>query len=212
MTLSPPPRAYRYYDLIMAAFVTVLLCSNLSSAASYVFGDILTEVYGYARSRRVVWAGFAALVFASLMSWIVLALPPDSKFNQPAWEAVFGGTPRIVVASMIGYFAGEIANSYTLAKMKIYTRGRWLWTRTIGSTIVGEAVDSLCFYPLAFLGRPDWTGALVVEVMATNYCLKVLNEVVMTPVTYRIVAFLKRAEREDYYDHDTDFNPFTLKT
>src|SRR5947208_11075543 len=135
----PSPRVYRYYDLIMAAFVTVLLCSNLISAAkrvhvgpfifgagviffplSYLFGDILTEVYGYARSRRVVWAGFAALVFASLMSWVVLALPPDSKFNQPAWEAVFGGTPRIVVASMVGYFAGEIANSYTLAKMKIY--------------------------------------------------------------------------------------------
>jgi hypothetical protein len=226
-----PPRAYRYYDLIMAAFVTVLLCSNLISAAkrvaigpfvfgagviffpiSYVFGDILTEVYGYARSRRVVWAGFGALVFASVMSWIVLALPPDPKFNQPAWEAVFGGTPRIVVASIIGYFAGEIANSYTLAKMKIYTRGRWLWTRTIGSTIVGEAVDSLCFYPLAFLGRADWTASLVLEVMVTNYCLKVLNEVVMTPVTYQIVGFLKRAEREDYYDHDTDFNPFSIKT
>src|SRR4051794_24253832 len=166
MTTPPPPRAYRYYDLIMVAFVTVLLCSNLISAAkrvalgpfvfgagviffpiSYVFGDILTEVYGYARSRRVVWAGFAALLFASVMSWVVLALPPAPRFNQPAWEAVFGGTPRIVAASMIGYFAGEIANSYTLARMKVWTRGRWLWTRTIGSTIVGEAVDSLCFYP-----------------------------------------------------------------
>jgi uncharacterized integral membrane protein (TIGR00697 family) len=177
---------------------------------SYVFGDILTEVYGYARSRKVVWAGFAALGFASLVSWTVLALPPDEGFNQPAWQAVFGGTPRIVAASMIGYFVGEFANSYTLAKMKILTRGRWLWTRTVGSTIVGEAVDSLCFYPLAFLGV--WTAEKMWQVLLTNYCLKVLNEVLMTPVTYRIVAFLKRAEREDYYDHDTDFNPFSLKT
>jgi uncharacterized integral membrane protein (TIGR00697 family) len=231
MDTSAPrsPRPYRYYDLIMAAFVTVLLCSNLISAAkrvsigpfvfgagviffpiSYVFGDILTEVYGYARSRRVVWAGFGALTFASLMSWIVLALPPDEKFDQAAWDTVFGGTPRIVAASMIGYFAGELANSYTLAKMKIYTRGRWLWTRTIGSTVVGEAVDSLCFYPLAFWGT--WPSERVVYVLASNYCLKVLNEIVMTPITYRVVAFLKRVEHEDYYDYDTDFNPFTLKT
>jgi uncharacterized PurR-regulated membrane protein YhhQ (DUF165 family) len=214
MTAPVPrvPRTYRYYDFIMAAFVTVLLSSNLISAAkrvalgpytiggrevgpfvfgagviffpiSYVFGDILTEVYGYARSRRVVWAGFGALVFASLMSWVVLALPPDSNFN--------------------------FANSYTLAKMKIFTRGRWLWTRTIGSTVVGEAVDSLVFYPLAFWGT--WPSDRVWYVLASNYCLKVLNEVVMTPLTYCVVAFLKRAEREDYYDHDTDFNPFSLK-
>jgi uncharacterized integral membrane protein (TIGR00697 family) len=243
MTAPAPhsPRAYRYYEFIMAAFVTVLLCSNLISAAkrvalgpfvlggetvgplvfgagviffpiSYVFGDILTEVYGYARSRRVVWAGFGALAFASGMSWVVLALPPDAGFNQPAWEAVFGGTPRIVAASMVGYFAGEFANSYTLAKMKIVTRGRWLWARTIGSTLVGEAVDSLCFYPLAFWGHPNWTGQRVVQVMVSNYCLKVLTEVVMTPITDRVVAFLKRAEHEDYYDYDTDLNPFTLRT
>jgi queuosine precursor transporter len=224
-----PGRAYRYYDLIMVAFVTVLLCSNLISAAkrvrvgpvvfgagviffpiSYVFGDILTEVYGYARSRRVVWAGFGAMVFASAMSWVVLALPPDTEFNQPAWEAVFGGTPRIVAASIAGYWVGEFANSYTLAKMKIWTSGRWLWTRTVGSTIVGEAVDSLCFYPLAFWGV--WPAERVWLVLVTNYCLKVLNEVVMTPVTYKVVAFLKRVEQEDYYDHDTDFNPFSLKT
>jgi uncharacterized integral membrane protein (TIGR00697 family) len=223
------PRSYRYYDLIMAAFVTVLLCSNLISAAkrvrvgplvfgagviffpiSYLFGDILTEVYGYARSRKVVWAGFGALVFASVVSWTVLALPPDDDFNQAAWETVFAGTPRIVVASMVGYFVGEFANSYVLAKMKIVTRGRWLWTRTIGSTIIGEAVDSLCFYPLAFTGV--WTTEKMLQVLATNYCLKVLNEVLMTPVTYRVVAFLKRVEHEDYYDYDTDFNPFSLKT
>ena len=204
MTAPVPrvPRTYRYYDFIMTAFVTVLLCSNLISAAkrvalgpytvggrevgpfvfgagviffpiSYVFGDILTEVYGYARSRRVVWAGFGALVFASLMSWVVLALPPDRDFNQPAWEAVFGGTPRIVAASMAGYIAGEFANSYTLAKMKIFTRGRWLWTRTIGSTVVGEAVDSLVFYPLAFWGT--WPSDCVWHVLASNYCLKVLT-------------------------------------
>jgi uncharacterized integral membrane protein (TIGR00697 family) len=229
---SRSERSFRYYDLIMAAFVTVLLCSNLISAAkrvqvgplvfgagviffplSYLFGDILTEVYGYARSRKVVWAGFAALVFASFMSWVVLALPPDEGWNgQPAWESVFAGTPRIVIASMVGYFAGEFANSYVLAKMKVLTSGRWLWTRTIGSTIVGEAVDSLCFYPIAFLGAPNWTPEKMLQVLVTNYCLKVLNEVLMTPVTYKIVAFLKRAENEDYYDHDTDFNPFSLKT
>ncbi len=223
--------SYRYYDFIMAAFVTVLLCSNLISAAkrvrlgpvvfgagvlffpiSYVFGDVLTEVYGYARSRRVVWAGFGALVFAAVMSWVVLALPPAAGFNQAAWEAVFGGTPRVVAASILGYWAGEFANSYTLAKMKILTRGRWLWTRTIGSTVVGEAVDSLCFYPLAFWGQAGWTGEQVIQVLVANYCLKVLTEVVMTPVTYRVVAFLKRVEHEDYYDFETDFNPFSLKT
>ncbi|HEY1377261.1 MAG TPA: queuosine precursor transporter [Gemmataceae bacterium] len=225
-----PERSYRYYDLIMAAFVTVLLCSNLISAAkrvqvgsfifgagviffpiSYVFGDILTEVYGYARSRKVVWAGFGALVFASAMSWVVLALPPSPQFTQQAaWEAVFGGTPRIVAASIVAYCVGEFANSYTLAKMKLVTRGRWLWTRTIGSTIVGEAADSLCFYPLAFAGV--WPTGELWEVLVTNYTLKVLNEVVMTPVTYRVVAFLKRVEQEDYYDYGTDFNPFSLKT
>jgi uncharacterized integral membrane protein (TIGR00697 family) len=226
---SHPPRSYRYYDLIMAAFVTVLLCSNLISAAkrvrvgplvfgagviffplSYLFGDILTEVYGYARSRKVVWAGFGALVFASVVSRVVLALPPDTDFDQAAWETVFSGTPRIVLASMVGYFVGEFTNSYVLAKMKIVTRGRWLWTRTIGSTVVGEAVDSLCFYPLAFAGV--WTSEKMLQVLVANYCLKVLNEVLMTPVTYRVVAFLKRVEREDYYDYDTDFNPFSLKT
>lgn len=234
MTVEPrqPPRSYRYYDLIMAAFVTILLCSNLISASkrvqigplvfgagviffpfSYLFGDILTEVYGYARSRKVVWAGFGALTFASFVSWLVLALPPTPKFNeanQAAWETVFGGTPRIVLASMAGYFVGEFANSYTLAKMKILTRGRWLWTRTIGSTVIGEAADSLCFYPLAFAGV--WPAGELWEVLVTNYCLKVLNEVLMTPVTYRVVAFLKRVECVDYYDYDTDFNPFSLKT
>jgi len=228
MTLPPPRRAYRYYDLVMAAFVTVLLCANLIGASklatvfgftfgagvlffpiSYVFGDVLTEVYGYARARKVVWAGFGALLFASLMSAIVLAFPPASGWpHQGAFETVFGGTPRIALASLIAYFSGELTNSFVLAKMKVKTEGRLLWTRTIGSTIAGEAVDSLIFYPLAFLGV--WTTRQVLAVMFSNYLIKVGWEAVMTPFTYRIVAFLKRAEGEDYYDRDTDFTPFSL--
>jgi hypothetical protein len=227
---SHPRRSYRYYDLVMAAFVTVLLCANVIGAAkvaqvagftfgagvlffpiSYVFGDILTEVYGYARARRVVWAGFAALGFASFMSWAILAFPPAPGWpHQAAYETVFGATPRIVLASLVGYFCGEFCNSYVLAKLKLVTSGRHLWTRTIGSTIVGEAVDSAVFYPLAFLGV--WETDIVVRVMATNYLLKVLWEVAMTPFTYRIVNFLKRAESEDYYDRTTDFTPFSLQT
>jgi len=223
-------RSYRYYDLVMAAFVTVLLCANLIGAAkvaqvagftfgagvlffpiSYVFGDVLTEVYGYARARKVVWAGFAGLAFASFMSWAVLAFPPAPGWpHQAAYETVFGATPRIVLASLVGYFCGEFCNSYVLAKMKIVTSGRLLWTRTIGSTIVGEAVDSAVFYPLAFLGA--WETDLVLRVMAANYLLKVLWEVVMTPFTYRVVNFLKRVESEDYYDRTTNFTPFSLQT
>jgi queuosine precursor transporter len=223
-------RQYRYYDLVMAAFVTVLLCANVIGAAkvarigdftfgagvlffpiSYVFGDVLTEVYGYARARKVVWAGFGALAFASFMSWAVLAFPPAPGWpHQAAYETVFGGTPRIVLASLVAYFCGEFCNSYVLAKMKLRTSGKLLWTRTIGSTIVGEAVDSAVFYPLAFLGA--WENELVVRVMLTNYGLKVLWEIVMTPVTYRVVNFLKRAEAEDYFDRTTDFTPFSLQT
>jgi len=223
-------RQYRYYDLVMAAFVTVLLCANVIGAAkvarigdftfgagvlffpiSYVFGDVLTEVYGYARARKVVWAGFGALAFASFMSWAVLAFPPAPGWpHQAAYETVFGGTPRIVLASLVAYFCGEFCNSYVLAKMKLRTSGKLLWTRTIGSTIVGEAVDSAVFYPLAFLGA--WENQLVLQVMLTNYALKVVWEVVMTPVTYRVVNFLKRAEHEDYFDRTTDFTPFSLKT
>jgi uncharacterized integral membrane protein (TIGR00697 family) len=224
------PRHYRYYDLVMAAFVTVLLCANVIGAAkvaeisgfvfgagvlffpiSYVFGDILTEVYGYARARRVVWAGFSALAFASFMSWAVLAFPPAPGWpHQAAYETVFGATPRIVLASLVGYFCGEFCNSFVLAKMKLATSGRHLWTRTIGSTIVGEAVDSAVFYPLAFLFV--WETDLVLRVMLSNYLLKVLWEVAMTPFTYRIVNFLKRAESEDYFDRHTNFTPFSLET
>jgi len=223
-----PHREYRYYDLIMATFVTVLLCSNLIGPSkvatlggftfgagilffpiSYVFGDVLTEVYGYAHARRVVWTGFAALGFASLMTVVVLGLPPAPGWNgQAAHVAVFQQTPRIVLASLAAFWAGEFANSYALAKMKVLTEGRHLWTRTIGSTIVGAAVDSAIFYPVAFLGV--WETRTVFVVLVTNYVLKILWEVIATPMTYRVVAFLKRVENEDFYDRATDFTPFSL--
>ncbi|MCP3960238.1 MAG: queuosine precursor transporter [bacterium] len=213
----------------MAAFVTILLCSNLIGVPkvstvfgytygagilffpiSYVFGDILTEVYGYSRSRKVIWAGFAALFFASVMSWVIVALPPAPGWTQQEnVEAIFGQTPRIACASFIAYWCGEFSNSYVLAKMKIWTAGRHLWMRTIGSTIVGEGVDSLIFYPLAFVGV--WTNELVVQVMIANYLIKTGLETVLTPVTYKVVGFLKRAEQEDYYDRDTNFSPFHVE-
>jgi len=222
-------RTYKYYDLVMAAFVTVLLCSNLIGASkittvggftfgagilffpiSYIFGDILTEVYGYARARKVVWAGFTAMAFASFMAWFVVSLPAASGYaNQEALEKILGGTPRIAGASLIAFFCGEFCNSFTLAKMKVLTNGKMLWARTIGSTIVGEGVDSLIFYPLAFWGV--WEPALVFQVMGMNYLLKVLWEVINTPLTYKIVGYLKRAENEDYFDRNTDFTPFSLE-
>ena len=229
-------RSYRYYEFVMAAFVTVLICSNLIGPAkiaqlelpllgtivlgagalffpiSYVFGDILTEVYGYSRARRVIWAGFAGLGFASFMAAVVVALPPAPFWrHQAAYEVAFGSTWRIVVASMIAYFCGEFVNSYTLAKMKILTAGKWLWTRTIGSTIVGEAVDSALFYPLAFYGSGIIPNDKLPLVMLAQFVAKVSVEVVFTPVTYKVVGWLKRAESEDYYDRKTDFNPFSLK-
>ena len=229
-------RSYRYYEFVMAAFVTVLICSNLIGPAkiaqlelpllgtivlgagalffpiSYVFGDILTEVYGYSRARRVIWAGFAGLGFASFMAAVVVALPPAPFWkHQAAYEVAFGSTWRIVAASMIAYFCGEFVNSYTLAKMKILTAGKWLWTRTIGSTLVGEAVDSALFYPLAFYGSGIIPDDKLPLVMLAQFIAKVSVEVVFTPVTYKVVGWLKRAEHEDYYDRKTDFNPFTLK-
>ncbi|MEY4580984.1 MAG: hypothetical protein RL701_5687 [Pseudomonadota bacterium] len=233
---APPhaPRAFRYYDLIMAWFVCVLLCANLIGVSkvaelevfghvipfgagnlffplSYLFGDVLTEVYGYARSRKVVWAGFVALAFASFMSFVVVHLPPSRDWPDQAIIAkAFGSTWRIAGASLVGYFCGEFANSMTLAKLKIATQGRKLWMRTIGSTIVGEACDTLVFYPLAFYGA--WHSDLLWHVMITNYTVKVTWEVVATPLTYRIVNALKRAENEDFYDRDTNFTPFSLET
>ncbi|MFZ9232904.1 MAG: queuosine precursor transporter [Hylemonella sp.] len=229
-------KTYKYYDFILAAFVCVLLCSNLIGAAkaaemtlpwigtvtfgagvlffpiSYIFGDILTEVYGYGRDRRVVWAGFGALIFASFMSIVVLALPAASDpFNQGYQEhlnAVFGNTPRIMLASVLAFWCGSFSNSYVLAKMKIWTKGRLLWSRTIGSTLVGEAVDSGLFYVLAFYGI--WPTHQVVAVAVAQYVLKTTWEIVMTPVTYRVVAFLKAKEHEDYYDRHTNFSPFKI--
>jgi uncharacterized integral membrane protein (TIGR00697 family) len=237
---APAPRRdrhYRYYDLMLGGFVTVLLCSNLIGPGkscelplpgvgrvvfgagnlffpiSYIFGDVLTEVYGYARARKVIWAGFGAMIFATLMSQVVIRMPPDpaEPFNaqmQPALEVVFGGTWRIVVASILAFWVGDFVNSFVLAKMKILTRGRWLWTRTIGSTIAGQLVDSFVFYPIAFAGI--WTAETLLQVVAFNWFFKVMVEVVMTPVTYLVVAWLKRAEHEDFYDVGTDFTPFSL--
>ena len=232
--MTSEKRDYKYFEFVMAAFVTVLICSNLIGPAkivqfdwlpfafgagvlffpvSYVFGDILTEVYGYSRARRVIWAGFGGLAFASFMAYVVVALPPAPFWeNQKAYETAFGSTWRIAAASMIAYFCGEFVNSFVLAKMKILTAGRWLWTRTIGSTIAGEAVDSALFYPLAFYGSGIIPNDKLPAIMAAQFVLKVAVEIVLTPLTYKIVGALKRAEHEDFYDRDTNFNPFTLKT
>jgi len=223
------PHKYKFYDFIMAAFVTILLCSNLIGVEkvvtvfgfsfgagilffpiSYFFNDILTEVYGYARSRKVVWAGFAAMGFASFMAWVVIKLPPAQGWvHQAAYETVFGQTWRIVLASLLAFFSGEFVNSYVLAKMKLFTSGKFLWMRTIGSTVAGEMMYSLIFYPLAFYGF--WPNDLLLTVMIINYVLKVSWEVIATPVTYKVVNFLKRKENEDYYDRDTNFTPFSIK-
>lgn len=245
-------RSYRHYDMVVAGFVTVLLCSNLIGTGklcsfrlpfgltlpfigaslvfgagniffpiSYVFDDVLTEVYGYARSRRAIWAGFAGIVFATLMVFVVLRLPTphspadldpsivSNERRQAALEIAFGNTWRIVVASILAFWAGDFANSFVLAKMKILTRGRFLWTRTIGSTIVGEGLDSLLFYPVAFYGI--WRTEDMTRVIVFNWFFKVAVEVVMTPLTYAVIGFLKRSEHEDFYDYDTDFTPFSLK-
>lgn len=226
-------RNLRYYDFVMAAFVAVLLLSNVLGAGkvaqiwlpaigywpfgagilffpvSYVIGDVLTEVYGYARARRVIWAGFGATLFMALMAWVVVALPPAPDWtNQSAYEAVFGQVPRIVFASMCAFWAGEFVNSYVLARMKVATGGRHLWMRTIGSTIAGQGIDSLIFYPLAFLGAEGWTTGLVVTVLFTQWALKVAWEALLTPVTYAVVGWLKRAEGLDVFDDGTDFTPF----
>jgi uncharacterized integral membrane protein (TIGR00697 family) len=220
----------------MAAFVAVLLCSNLIGVhkvsvislpfygeyiygagvlffpISYLFNDIMTEVYGFARSRRAVWAGFGALAFASLMSYVVTSLPPAETMpaeQQNAVNLIFGQTARIALASLVAFWGGEFINSFVLAKLKVITEGRFLWVRTIGSTFAGEAVDSLIFYPVAFLGT--WSNRQVISVMIGNYFLKVFWEVVATPFTYAIVNFLKKTEQEDFYDRNTDFNPFTLE-
>ena len=214
----------------MAAFVAVLLCANLIGVGkpvtllgftfgggnlffplSYLFGDILTEVYGYARARRVVWVGFGALIFASLMSWLVLHMAPAPGYQgQAALEQVFGSTPRIVGASIGAYLIGEFINSLVMAKMKVATAGRHLWARALVSTMCGEAVDTLLFYPLAFYGM--WPNDVLIKVMIGSYIIKVIWEILATPITYRVVAALKKAEDEDHYDRTTNFTPFSLDT
>ncbi len=233
-------RGFRYYDLMVGGMVAVLLCSNLIGPAktsvvpaswpligglvfgagnlffpiSYIFDDVLTEVYGYARARRATWIGFGALIFATLMSQAIIRMPvaANEPFNvqlQPALEVVFGATWRIALASLVGFWVGDFVNAFVMAKMKLWTSGRWLWTRTIGSTVVGEGVDSLTFYPIAFMGI--WEGQTIAKVIAFNWTMKVIVETVLTPVTYAVVGFLKRRENADTYDVNTHFNPFSLR-
>jgi hypothetical protein len=224
----------RYYDYCMAAFAVLLICANLIGAGkvatvdvpligaltfgagilffplSYVLGDVLTEVYGYARARRVVWVGFVAGSFAAGMAAFIVWIPPAPDWEgQEALAAVFGQAPRIFAASILAYWAGEFANAYVLARMKVWTNGRHLWTRTIGSTAVGQGVDTVIFYPLAFWGV--WEPELIATVMLTNYLLKVGWEAALTPVTYQVVGAMKRAEGVDVFDVGTDFTPFRTK-
>jgi len=233
--LETKRRPYKYYDLIMAAFVTVLVCSNLIGPAkvsqidapllgtltfgagvlffpiSFIFGDILTEVYGYAASRRVIWAGFAGLALASFMAWMIVALPPAPFWqNQEAYEVAFGSTWRISLAGLVAFAVGEFVNSIIMAKMKIISAGKHLWQRTITSTIFGESVDTVMFVPLAFWNTGIIPNDKIPLVIGAQIVAKVAVEVAFTPVVYKIVSWLKRVENEDYYDRHTDFNPFTL--
>ncbi|MFH0892545.1 MAG: queuosine precursor transporter [Candidatus Falkowbacteria bacterium] len=216
---------YKHFDIIMALFVAVLLVSNIASTKilalwkfefdggtllfplAYIFGDVLTEVYGYRKSRRVIWTGFGCALLMSAVLMIVGALKPASGWeNQAAYQAILGLAPRIVIASLIAYFAGEFSNSYILAKMKIWTAGRKLWLRTILSTLVGEGLDTALFIGIAFYGVLP--NDLLATVFVSNYIFKCGVEILFTPVTYQVVAYLKKSEGEDYYDHDTNFNPF----
>jgi uncharacterized integral membrane protein (TIGR00697 family) len=224
---------FRYFPYVMAAFVAILLLSNLIGAAkpsyltlpggaqwafgagvlffpvSYIIGDVLTEVYGYANARRVIWTGFAALAFMALMAWVVVALPPAEGWDgQAAYESVFGNTWRIVAASMIAFWVGEFANSFVLARLKVITAGRFLWLRTIGSTVVGQGLDSLIFYPLAFYGLAGWPVEQLWQVVLSQWAIKTAWEALLTPVTYAVVGFLKRREGIEVFDTDTDFSPF----
>jgi uncharacterized integral membrane protein (TIGR00697 family) len=229
--------SFRYYDFFVGGIVAVLLCSNLIGPGKvceydfpligtlafsagnlffpigYIFGDVLTEVYGYARARRAIWAGFGAMIFATVMTYAVLAMPvaddPYNKVLQPALETVFGNTWRIVLGSIAAYWVGDFLNSLVMAKMKIMTQGKHLWTRTVGSTVVGQFADSALFYPISFLGI--WTTKALISAVLFNFAFKVIVEVVMTPLTYLIVNWLKRVEDVDTYDTNTSFNPFSLK-
>lgn len=218
-------RTYRYLGTLSVFFVAVLLISNIASTKivqfgwltfdggtllfplSYIFADILTEVYGFARSRRVIWLGFFCAFIMSAILYIVGALPPAADWgNQSAYDAILGQAPRIVLASLIAYLCGEFVNSFILAKMKVWTAGKWLWSRTIGSTVVGEFVDSTLFILIAFVGVLP--NSLLVTLIVSNYVFKTAVEILFTPVTYAAVGFLKRTEGEDHYDRDTNFSPF----
>ncbi len=228
-------KGYRYFDLVMAVFVAVLLISNVASAAkivnlglpvltfdagtllfpiSYVFGDVLVEVYGYRRSRRVIWIGFACAVLLSLTLAVVRWLPGDAQWvaevGPDAFDGVLGtlASGRIILGSLVAYFAGEFSNAYIMARMKVRTQGRWLWIRTIASTLVGELVDTMLFVCIAFLGV--WSLDLVIKIIISNYLFKTGFETLVTPLTYLVINTLKRVENEDYYDVDTDFNPFRV--
>jgi len=234
---------YKYFDLIMAFFVTILLVSNIASSAkivdwgisligiplafdagtvlfpvSYIFGDILTEVYGYRGGRRVIWTGFACALIMSATLWAVGRLPGEGQWlynvGQAQYDAVLGGVSSgaIVIASLVAYWGGEFSNSFVLSKMKILTKGRWLWTRTIGSTLIGEGVDTLTFITIAtMLKVPGFVPQIWLTLVITNYLFKCGVEAIMTPVTYRVVNWLKKAEQEDYFDYQTNFNPFYTK-
>ena len=224
---------FRYFPYVMAAFVAILLLSNLIGASkpsyvtlpggaqwsfgagvmffpvSYIIGDVLTEVYGYANARRVIWTGFAALLFMAFMAAVVVALPPAADWpGQEAYEFVFGNSWRIVLASMAAFWAGEFANSFVLAKLKVLTGGQFLWMRTIGSTVVGQGLDSLIFYPLAFYGLAGWPIEQLWQVVLSQWLIKTAWEALLTPVTYAAVGFLKRREGVEVFDSETDFSPF----
>jgi queuosine precursor transporter len=218
-------RQYKYLDTLVLAFVVILLVSNLVAQklcrfgpftlsgaqllfpATYIFADVFTEVYGYAASRRAIWLGFSASALLSIIGGIVVLLPPDPGWhNQQAFETVFGFVPRIVIASLLAYWAGEFTNSFTLAKLKILTSGRWLWTRTVGSTVTGQFVDTILVVLITFAGAVSWST--MVRAMLSAYFFKVAYEVIATPLTYVVVGWLKRAEHSDVFDTGTDFNPF----
>ena len=221
-------KSFRYFDILLGVFVAILLISNIASTKililwkftfdggtilfplSYIFGDVLTEVYGYQRSRRVIWTGFFGAFLMSAVLYIVQILPPAADWpNQEAYEKLLGFVPRIVLGSLLAYFAGEFSNSFIMSRLKIRTRGKFLWVRTIGSTLVGEGIDTMIFCLVAFYGL--LSNGLLISVIVSNYIFKCGVEILFTPATYLIVGFLKRKEHEDHYDHGISYNPFTLK-
>ena len=220
--------SFKYYSIISTLFVATLMISNVVATKlfslgsliftggilifpiTYIFGDILTEVYGYSRSRRIIWTGFFSLIFMAFIFWIVGLLPPAPTWqNQDAYLLILGFVPRIVLASIIGYWAGEFANSFVLAKMKLLTKGKHLWARTISSTIAGEGVDTALFVLIGFYGVVS--GPILLMAILSGYIFKVAYEAAATPITYKIVGFLKKAEGIDHYDYKTRFSPFSFK-